>query len=59
MKPSLDYAISYLTVERRRLATERDVANNNKDYETAKKCEWLVNGLDHALEVLEEKNKES
>ena len=51
----LDYAIKYLKQERSRLATERDVANSNKDYDLAKDMEWIVNGLDAALKLLEEK----
>ena len=55
----LDYAIKYLKQERSRLATERDVANSNKDYDLANDMEWIVNGLDAAIKLLEEKRIES
>jgi hypothetical protein len=55
----LDYAIRYLKQERRRIATERDVANSNKDYDLGNDMEWIVNGLDAALELLEEKRAPS
>jgi len=55
----LDYAIKYLKQERSRLATERDVANSNKDYDLANDMEWIVNGLDAAIKLLEEKRFQS
>lgn len=55
----LDYAIKYLKQERSRIATERDVANSNKDYDLANDMEWIVNGLDAAIKLLEEKRAES
>jgi hypothetical protein len=55
----LDYAIKYLKQERSRLATERDVANSNKDFDLANDMEWIVNGLDAAIKLLEEKRTES
>ena len=55
----LDYAINHLTMERSRIATERDVANSNKDYDLANELEWIVNGLDAAIKLLEEKRAES
>jgi hypothetical protein len=58
-KHPLDYPITYLKQERRRLATERDVANSNKDYESAKQFEWLAEGLDSAIKLLEDKRRES
>lgn len=51
----LDYAIKYLKQERSRISTERDVANSNKDYDLANDMEWIVNGLDAAIKLLEEK----
>ena len=54
----LDYAIEYLKRERRRLTTERDVANSNKDFDLANDMEWIVNGLDAAIKLLEEKRDE-
>ncbi len=51
----LDYAINHLSQERSRIATERDVANSNKDYDLANDLEWIVNGLDAAIKLLEEK----
>jgi hypothetical protein len=58
-KHSLDYSIDYLKQERRRLSTERDVANSNKDYESAKQFEWLVTGLDSAINLLEHKKSDT
>lgn len=55
----LDYAIKYLKQERSRIATERDVSNSNKDYDLANDMEWIVNGLDAAIKLLEEKRAES
>ncbi len=55
----LDYAINHLNQERSRIATERDVANSNKDYELANDLEWIVNGLDAAINLLKEKRAES
>jgi hypothetical protein len=55
----LDYAIKYLKQERSRIATERDVSNSNKDYDLANDMEWIVNGLDAAIKLLEEKRDES
>jgi hypothetical protein len=55
----LDYAIKYLKQERSRLATERDVANSNKDYDLANDMEWIVNGLDAAINLLEYQRVES
>jgi len=55
----LDYAIKYLKHERRRIGTERDVANSNKDYDLANDMEWIANGLDAAINLLEEKRGES
>ena len=55
----LDYAIKYLKRERSRIATERDVANNNKDYDLASDMEWIVNGLDAAIQLLDAKRVES
>jgi hypothetical protein len=55
----LDYAIKYLKQERSRLSTERDVANSNKDYDLANDMEWIVNGLDAAINLLEDKRGES
>ena len=55
----LDYAIKYLKQERSRIATERDVANSNKDYDLANDMEWIVNGLDAAIKLLQEKRDES
>ena len=55
----LDYAIKYLERERRRIVTERDVANSNKDYDLANDMEWIANGLDAAIKLLEEKRAES
>jgi hypothetical protein len=55
----LDYAINHLKTERRRIATERDVANSNKDYDLANEFEWIVNGLDAAIKLLEDKSAES
>lgn len=46
-------------MERRRIATERDVANSNKDYELANEFEWIVNGLDAAIKLLVDKSAES
>jgi hypothetical protein len=54
----LDYAIKYLKQERSRTATERDVANSNKDYDLANDMEWITNGLDAAIKLLEEKRNE-
>jgi len=54
----LDYAIKYLKQEHSRLTTERDVANSNKDYDLAKDMQWIVNGLDAAIKLLEEKRTE-
>lgn len=55
----LDYAINHLSRERSRMATERDVALNNKDYDLAKDLDWIVNGLDAAIKLLEDKKAES
>jgi len=55
----LDYAIKYLKQERSRIATEREVANSNKDYDLANDMEWIVNGLDAAIKLLDEKRDES
>lgn len=55
----LDYAIRYLKQERSRIATERDVANSNKDYDLANDMEWIVNGLDAAISLLVEKRDQS
>jgi hypothetical protein len=55
----LDYAIKYLKQERRRITTERDVANSNKDYDLANDMDWIVNGLNAAIELLEEKRAAS
>jgi hypothetical protein len=55
----LDYAIKYLKQERSRIATERDVANSNKDYDLATDMEYIVNGLDAAIKLLVEKRAES
>ncbi len=55
----LDYAINHLKMERSRIATERDVANSNKDYDLANEFEWIVNGLDAAIKLLEDKRAES
>ena len=55
----LDYAIKYLKQERSRIATERDVANSNKDYDLANDMDWIFNGLDAAVKLLEEKRDES
>ena len=54
-----DYAIKYLKQERSRIATERDVANSNKDYDLANDMELIVNGLDAAIKLLEEARAES
>ena len=55
----LDYAIKYLKQEYSRISTERDVANSNKDYDLANDMEWIANGLDAAIKLLEEKRAES
>ena len=55
----LDYAIKYLRQERSRIATERDVANSNKDYDLANDMDWIVNGLDAAIKLLVEKRDQS
>ncbi len=55
----LDYAIKYLKQERSRISTERDVSNSNKDYDLARDMEWIVNGLDAAIQLLEDKRAES
>jgi hypothetical protein len=55
----LDYAIKYLKQERSRIATERDVSNSNKDYDLARDMEYIVNGLDAAIKLLEEKRAEA
>lgn len=41
------------------MATERDVALNNKDYDLAKDLDWIVSGLDAAIKLLEDKKVES
>jgi hypothetical protein len=51
----LDYAINHLARERSRITTERDVAISNKDEDLAKDLDWIVNGLDAAINLLEEK----
>jgi hypothetical protein len=51
----LDYAISHLKQEHSRIETERDVALSNKDYDLAENLDWIVNGLDAAIKLLEEK----
>jgi hypothetical protein len=55
----LDYAIKYLKQEHSRISTERDVANSNKDYDLANDMEWIANGLDAAIKLLEEKRSDS
>jgi hypothetical protein len=55
----LDYAIKYLKQERSRITTERDVAKLNKDYDLANDMDWIANGLDAAIELLEEKRDKS
>jgi hypothetical protein len=58
-KHKLDYAIKYLKQERSRIATERDVANNNKDYDLARDMEFIVEGIDAAINLLVDKRTES
>jgi hypothetical protein len=55
----LDYAINHLGRERSRIATERDVALNNKDYDLANNLDWIVNGLDAAIKLLEDEKKKA
>ena len=55
----LDYAINHLKQERSRISTERDVATNNKDYDLASELDWIVNGLNAAINLLEDKRSES
>ena len=55
----LDYAIKYLKREHSRIATERDVATSNKDLDLANDMEWIANGLEAAIKILEEKRTES
>ncbi len=55
----LDYAIKYLKREYSRVTTERDVAISNKDFDLANDMEWISNGLDAAVKILEERRAES
>jgi len=55
----LDYAIKYLRQEHSRIATERDVANSNKDYDLANDMDWIASGLDAAIKLLVEKRDQS
>jgi hypothetical protein len=55
--PSLDYAIHQLEQESRRLDTERQVALHNKDPETAQKFEWLLLGVNRAIELLKKEEE--
>lgn len=48
-----DYAINHLKPERSRIATERDFATNNKDFDFASGLDWIVNGLKAAINLLE------